>query len=129
MRKHAFAMIGLLLAASAASAQALDQTPIAHDGIKPDAIYTTLPNNVACPTEDLLVKLIEHANAGERALASQMLAPSGGPCMVFPAGVQVRILHVDEGQSPDHAIIRFNLVDSPNADGEWSIDRLVKSAP
>jgi hypothetical protein len=110
---------------TASSAAAAQGTPAsAPEEIKPESIYTTLPGNITCLTEDFLLEAIKHANAGEQTLFNQMLAVNGGPCMVFPAGVQVRVLSVDN-ESASHAIIRFNLADTPNAAGAWAIDRLI----
>jgi hypothetical protein len=103
-----------------------DATNPVEVAIKPDSIYTTLPGNITCPTEDLLLEAVQHANAGEKTLFSQTLLQNGGMCMEFPAGVKVRVLHVDNNRSPDHAIIRFGLLDAPNADGMWAIDRLIR---
>jgi hypothetical protein len=93
--------------------------------IEPEQIYTTLPNNLACPTEGLLVEAIQHANAGERTLLEQMIVTNGGPCMVFPAGVPIRVLHVDRSAGLKLSIIRFGLVDRPGAEGMWAIDSIV----
>ena len=53
----------------------------------PGAIYASLPGNIACPTEDLLVVAIGRANAHDFGGLDQMtVEKGGGPCLIFPAG-------------------------------------------
>ncbi len=65
------------------------------DPIQPGMLFMSAPNNMVCPTKELISQAVVFANDHQTEAFNRLLLSNGGACMTFPSGVPVRIIEKD----------------------------------
>ncbi len=78
-------------------------------------IFISTPNNITCPTKELIYQAVVFANGKQNDAFNNLLLKNGGQCMTFEYTVPVRILEVDGD------VIGYRLESVPNAEAMYAL--------
>lgn len=86
---------GVFLYFSSVFVIGLTASVFASDPIKPGMLFMSAPNNITCPTKELISLAGVFASNHQTEAFNRLLLGNGGVCVTFPSGVPVRVIEKD----------------------------------